>query len=259
MWWEHRISAQRGEGANFWRRWRLVDEMLQRYYGDQGIQPIFGWMGSELYQVAVASPCCVRAPRYFGRLCDQGGLHPESNDVDMINDHLGGLTLAPYGPTGDVTDRSWHPETEELTGTPWFDYLEHSIHVLGLDGAGVAGHEGCFHRRGRDLTPLMFRIALLLRTGDEGHGISGDDFVRHVPTTNDAGDLQEAVDILRIHGQENHPGAPRSMAVRHQGIWYVIRNDGVIFGGGDTVDAAAHWRSGATADRIATYARDACP
>src|SRR5215213_2737093 len=67
-----------GSSSAAWTRWRLIDELLRRYYVDFGLEPGFGLMGIELYQVAVFSPTCRRAPRYFGRLCGTG-IHPEDD------------------------------------------------------------------------------------------------------------------------------------------------------------------------------------
>lgn len=256
-WWEERIASQSSVEGHYWRRWRLVDAILQRFYVDLGLQPIFGWMGTELYQVGIASPCCMRAPRYFGRLCDGGGVHSEGDDASMVNEKLGGVRLDPFGPVGLQADRSWHPDTDQPR-VPWDEYLEGAFETLRLSEAGVVGHEGCFHRRGRDLTPLMFRVALLLRVGEDAHGVDGRDFLQHVPTSGDVGDLQEAVDIMRIHGEDNPIGAPRSMAVRYRGVWSVLRNDGWVAGGGDVLDARFYWRAGASAERIAIYVRDLC-
>ena len=147
-WWEERAASGNEVEGHYWRRWRLIDEILQRFYVDLGIQPIFGWMGTELYQVGLASPCCVRAPRYFGRLCDVGGVHPtDSGDAGMLNKNLGGLTLMPYREHDDDTDRSWHPEVDEAQ-LPWHDYLESAIATLGLAEAGVTGHEAWYESPG---------------------------------------------------------------------------------------------------------------
>ncbi len=72
-------SGLAGEGSTYtnWIRWRLVDELLRRFYTDVGLEPGFGLMGGELYQVALISPTCRRAPR-SGRLCGIG-LHPRTN------------------------------------------------------------------------------------------------------------------------------------------------------------------------------------
>ena len=84
-WWDDR-SLRYGivsdglpnEGDDFavWARWRLVDELLQRFYVDIGLEPFFGLLGVELYNVGLASPTCRRHARYFGRLCGTG-VHPD--------------------------------------------------------------------------------------------------------------------------------------------------------------------------------------
>src|SRR4051794_32970027 len=73
------------DGATYtaWVRWRLIDELLRRYYVDIGLEPGFGLIGTELYQVALISPTCQRMPRYFGRLCGTG-VHAQ-DDTDIIS------------------------------------------------------------------------------------------------------------------------------------------------------------------------------
>jgi len=115
------------EGSSYvtWIRWRLIDELLRRYYVDIGLEPAFGLMGTELYQVPLTSPTCRRAPRYFGRLCGIG-IHPE-DDTDTCS--IPGVELAWSGTGGrDLHEGAW---------TTWSEYLHDAIHTLGLAGAGV--------------------------------------------------------------------------------------------------------------------------
>jgi len=67
----HGVPFQ-GDHHVTWIRWRLTDELLQRHFTDIGLEPAFGLMGTELYNVALHSPICRRAPRYFGRPCGSG-------------------------------------------------------------------------------------------------------------------------------------------------------------------------------------------
>ncbi len=205
-----------------------------------------------------------RAPRYFGRLCDAGGVHSEGDDASMVNSHLTELVLVPFGRVNPPEPMDPHPSYEG--GFPdWPEYLTQAIGTLRLADAGVKGHEQCFHRRGRDLTPLMFRIALLLRTGEDVE-VSKRDFLGHVPTGLDGHVFGSGVDasneatvILGTHGEGRFPGAPRAMHVTRNGISTVIRNDGWIGRAGGVVDAAALWRQGRGLRDIATYVRELAP
>jgi len=221
-----------------WMRWRLVDELLRRYYTDFGLEPGFGLLGVELYQVALFSPTCQRAPRYFGRLCGTG-LHPE-REGDAFTDSLG-LTWA-----GLATDSS-----HEGTWPTWSDYRHHAIRALGLDDAGVTGHEGCFHRRGKALTPLTYRVALLLRT-DGGHHLDGLDAM--VTVTSEPGDSQHrsaVVDVITRAGRTVPHGPPRFLGVSTQAGWIALCTDGWVATPAGPVDAAGLWRRGADEEEIA--------
>jgi len=141
------------EGADHvtWIRWRLIDELLQRHFTDVGLEPGFGLMGTELYNVAIYSPTCQRAPRYFGRLCGPD-VHPE-DDSDLVTGQLGDgkLTWAGAAEAEMLHGGSWDS---------WTSYLQDAIAALGLGTAGIIGHEGCFHRRGKALTPLTRQVRL---------------------------------------------------------------------------------------------------
>jgi hypothetical protein len=227
-----------GDDHATWTRWRLVDELLQRFYVDIGLEPLFGLMGVELYQVGLASPTCRRHARYFGRLCG-AGVHPEHEDFLDV-----GVPLAP----ANLADRDLH----EDSWPDWPTYRRDAIRTLGLVNAGVPGHEGCFHRRGKALTPLMYRIALLLRT-DGGHGISP---YREIITVTGHGeqvlDTSQIRPIIEVCGGTIPPGPPRYFAVSHELYdWVALRADGWVATTHGPVDAAALWRSGADPVEIA--------
>lgn len=193
------------EGADHvaWIRWRLIDDLLQRHFTDIGLEPGFGMMGTELYNVALHSPTCHRAPRYFGRLCGTD-VHPE-DDSDLLAGMLGDnkLTWAGAGSPELLAEGTWDT---------WSDYLQDAIATLSLGTAGITGHEGCFHRRGKALTPLMYRVGLLLRT-DGGRASAGDDnrLLTLTAAGNPAlGDQSEAViTMIRACEGEIPTGPPR--------------------------------------------------
>lgn len=234
-----------------WMRWRLVDELLRRYYTDIGLEPGFGLMGTELYQVALISPTCRRAPRYFGRLCGTG-IHP-GNDTETFQP-LDGLPL----PSAGLADRDVH----EGTWTTWSEYRQEAIRVLGLSAAGVVGHEGCFHRRGKALTPLMFRVALLLRTNG-GYELSfADDWMLTVAGWADAqhsDELEKIADLIRRAGGTIAPGPPRFIGVRSEVYgWVALGTDGWVATPAGPIDAAGLWRGGANEEEIANAIHNIC-
>ena len=126
-----------------WIRWRLIDELLCRYYQDLGLEVGFGPLGMELYNDPVWSPNCKRAPRYFGRLCAN---HAHTAMNDEWPDRF-----APTFPGGR------HEYLQEGTWGSWTEYLHDTIHVMGLDTAGVPGHERCWHRRAKAILPCLPR------------------------------------------------------------------------------------------------------
>lgn len=221
-----------------WMRWRLVDELLRRYYVDFGLEPGFGLMGVELYQIALFSPTCQRAPRYFGRLCGTG-LHPEDEGDPF--DGLHGLKWAGLG-TDSPHGGTW---------STWSDYRQHAIRALGLADAGVTGHDGCFHRRGKALTPLMYRVALLLRT-DGGIGVDGDDAMLTVTSEPDHSQHRSAiVDIITRAGRTVPSGPPRYVGVWTQTGWVALCTDGWVASPAGPIDGAGLWRRGANEEEIA--------
>lgn len=252
-WWDARTRRHgrfdtRGvpaEGAVHvtWIRWRLIDELLRRYYVDFGLEPGFAMMGTELYNVALMSPTCRRAPRYFGRLCGTD-VHPE-DDTDLISP-LGALTLVWAG--------SQRPLLEEGLWSSWAAYLRAAIETLGLAMSGVGGHEGCFHRRGKALTPLTFRIALLLRTAG-GHTLEvGDDAMLTVGPWLDqqrGNDLRDIIGVIERCGGTLPAGPARYIAVRTFTGWIALRTDGWVATGFGALDVGGLWRRGANEEEIA--------
>lgn len=238
------VPYESGHSHVAWIRWRLIDELLGRFYTDIGLEPGFGLLGTELYNVALYSPTCRRAPRYFGRLCGVD-VHPE-DDRSLVGSP-GGVELGwvRNDPADLLAEGRW--ET-------WTDYLQGAISTLGLATAGVVGHEGCFHRRGKALTHLMFRVALLLRTNG-GKAAITDDCRMTTITSNASLTLPDAeaevVALLRSAIGTIPGGPPRIIAVSPEsGIWVLMRTDGLIATRAGAVDAGDLWRRGADVTQI---------
>lgn len=234
-----------------WIRWRLIDELLRRYYIDFGLEPGFGLMGTELYNVALISPTCRRAPRYFGRLCGID-VHPE-DDGELVSS-LDGLPLVWAGGGGQTLgEGSW---------TTWSQYRHAAIRALALASAGVTGHEVCFHRRGKALTPLMYRVALLLRT-DGGYDLApGDDAMLTVGNWlngQHSDEMRRIIDVIRGCGGTVPPGPPRYVGVQSEIYgWFALRTDGWIATPVGPIDAAGLWRGGASEEEIAAAVHHIC-
>ncbi|MBK5221565.1 MAG: hypothetical protein JJE52_01545 [Acidimicrobiia bacterium] len=235
-----------GAGHVTWMRWRLIDELLQRFYANVGLEPLLGLIGTELYQVALASPTCLRAPRYFGRLCGTG-VH--ADDESGMLSPLGDVELA-WAQLGRGSHD--HPQTWDT----WTGHLKDMIGALGLAGASVPGHEGCFHRRGKSLAPLMYRLALLLRTGG-GRDLTpqGDAMltvVRRDGPSSPPESHEQVVDVIVRAGGDVPTGPPRFIGVRDvQGCWIAVRNDGWLATPQGTIDCASLWRERATVEETA--------
>jgi hypothetical protein len=234
-----------------WIRWRLIDELLRRFYLDVGLEVGFGPLGMELYNDPVWSPNCERAPRYFGRLC--------ANHVhSAINDECPELAPAYLGGAQDYMPENVWPS--------WSEYLASAIEALGLGEAGVPGHEGCWHRRGKAILPLVFRVALLLRASgvdlrNSRQGMctypchDGED-----PCNRDDVAGLDAVFTLLDQRGELAGSRPRGLIVRqNEEPWIAIRADGQVFTRHGDTDVRAMWQAGdgeaAIARRIQSLAQ----
>jgi hypothetical protein len=235
------------DGGNYvlWVRWRLIDELLRRYYTDFGLEPAFGLFGTELKDVALMSPTCRRAPRYFGRLT---GMGIKSEDDTILITSPTGLNLTwAKNPGGSDSEGPWES---------WSEYRQHAIRTLGLATAGVTGHQGCFHRRGKTLTPLMYRVALLLRTNGGYDLMFLDDAMLTVGSWMSLQHNDAFASISRVIadcGGSIPPGPPRYIGVEHEIYkWIALRTDGWIATPAGPVDAAGLWRAGANEEEIAS-------
>jgi hypothetical protein len=159
-WWDARtlskgdVDTTSGPGTESergsWIRWRLIDDLIDRFYVDLGLEAGFGAIGVELYQVVVSSPNCRRSPRYFGRLC---GNHVHTERERLVEGGPWPLDYAATARSDAVEAGTWHN---------WGSYRKEAIATLGLDRASVAGHERCFHRRGKSLYQVMWRVGLAI-------------------------------------------------------------------------------------------------
>jgi len=263
-WWNARTLNRDGRldlqntdftsGVGAWVRWRLVDDLMSRFYFDYGLEGVFGVHQEDpLYQFRLGSPSCAREARYFGRVCANGphvAVAEDAVDVD-------GKALTPYRiqfpVEGDLNSHSRVWETYQ-------DYLQAVIADLGLADAEVTGHERCFHRRGRSSAQLAFRLAVLLRTAN-GEDFSQSDRLVTVTADNEA-DLRTAAPWFR---QPLASGAPQWLLVTvdttlfsdseqiefepSADVW-VVTNEGHIHYAGGTVDARRLWRQGMREDQI---------
>lgn len=249
-WWDARtltfgrVQPSEHDTTGYWIRWRLIDDLLQRYYNDFGLEPSFRTLGRELYNVALASPTCQRAPRWFGRVCATAGVHPARGPMSS-----GFLDLD----AANALHADRWPD--------WRTYRTAAIATLGLADAGVVGHDGCFHRRGKALTPLVYRIALLLRTeGAEALDMMQDRMVMF--STNDTGsdpnERRALTAAITACGEDPAPGGPpRFIGVDTRGgSWIALRTDGWIATRNGPFDAAARWRGGDNIETIAAAIHD---
>lgn len=263
-WWNARILNRDGRldlqntdftsGVGAWVRWRLVDDLMSRFYVDYGLEGIFGINQEDpLYQFRLSSPTCAREARYFGRVCANGPHVAVAEDAPAVD----GTALTPYRiqlpVEGDLDSHSRVWDTYE-------DYLRAVIADLGLADAGVAGHERCFHRRGRSSAQLAFRLAVLLRTANGGDFSKSDRLV--TVTADNEADLRTAAPWFR---EPLPDGAPRWLLVAVDAtlfsdgeqiefepptdVW-VITNEGQVYHAGGTVNARALWRHGMREDQI---------
>lgn len=265
-WWDARMVNDRGEidltSADFgsavgaWVRWRLVDDLMSRFYVDYGLEGIFGgWGEAPLYQVRLASPTCERESRYFGRICANGP-HVATPGAEPSLDVAG---LQPYRvqpPTeGDVPS---HAQVWQTYG----DYLTAVTRDLRLADASVVGHEKCFHRRGRSSAQLAFRLAVLLRTSN-GAGVAPDDALvtvtpAHEPFLRDVAPwFREPVPVgaprwllVTTGSTRELPADDGEAQVEPLADAWIITNDGSIHHSGGVVNAREMWRAGASEDGI---------
>lgn len=238
------------EAKAHWIRWRLVDEVMRRFYVDFGLEPGFGFNGVELYNPIIWSPHCRKARRYFGRLCRHGHFHSEADPHLLAQLDLG------------IAYANLRPVPEEKVG-PWLswpDYLKDAIASFGFNEAGVAGHERCFHRRGKSLTPVMFRAGILLRTeGQPWKRVSLDDgrSVYSYPPRGHAALDEEHLSFLIPFGE--HPPASYYVVSWGEKPVAALRTDGVVTTRMGEIDAGALWRGGASEQEIAAAISERIP
>jgi len=239
-----------------WIRWRLVDDFLKRFYLDYGLEPLFGHMGVEWYQVGLWSPHCRRAPRYFGRLCfDRLGHFHNADDSDLLPP-----TAVKVNPASLRPERDLEAAARRRVWPSWSAYLQDAISALGLAEGGVSGHENCFHRRGKSLLACMYRVAVLLRTSGSAWSQVRQEtdrrlLISYPPVGADFGEqgmTAEILSVLEVSGAPLDPPVASYFVVRRaDSRWIALRTDGWIATPSGPMDAAAAWRGGTNEDQLA--------
>ena len=231
-----------------WTRWRLIDELLQRYYRETGLEPGFSVGQRELYKVLLWTPNCRRTPQYLGRLCDVGAHGATGEEcvwpIGRPLPSFGGGQPEPY---------------EDVLVPTWGEYLKSVIAALGLTASGTPGHEACWHRRGKAVYPLVYRVGLLLRTSDQpAPSDTSEVRMASYPFSSEISDWNasseerdQVVDLLRGHG-EPLDGQPRGIMVRRQGTpWVALRSDGKALTQASSLDFREMWKAGGSESEIA--------
>lgn len=254
-WWDSRTLTSEGvdtrtapegpEGiARFnWIRWRLVDELLRRYYRETGLEPGFTVEQVELYNVLLWSPNCSRSAQYLGRLCAAGTHGSTAEEATWpLENPLPGFGGGQSEPLDNVLIPTWG------------EYLKAAIAALGLTNSGSPGHESCWHRRGKAVYPLVYRVALLLRTAGRGVKDYNEIGMVSYPMVTYGISPSERDEIERVLSSHDEPleGPPRGVIVRRQSHpWVVLRSDGHLFTRSGSLNFREMWRAGSSESEIA--------
>jgi hypothetical protein len=127
----------------------------------------------------------------------------------------------------------------------WQDYARAAIATLGLESSVVPGHEGCWHRRGKAALPIVFRVALLLRTAGEIGPTEMHGGMYTYPGPEEylgrpAGILPSLKDNGELDGT-----TPRGLVVRREEEpWIAIRSDGWVLTRHGSVHIREMWQKG---------------
>jgi hypothetical protein len=215
-------------GRTDWVRLRLARDLHERYFHRLGLQALPAEYGPGPGTLVLASPFCVRAPRFLGKLADSGVPSDSSYEPDLPP-HTVGEHLA-------LSKGAWKS---------WTELLQATIEVLDLDGAHVQGHASCHHRSSRALYPVVFDVAILLAS-QPGGSWRDDVSFEWVRAASHAGSFASHLDVPHDH-------FGRYSAV-YRSDWHgvLLRNDGIVTSwDGTTIDAGAAWRGGSSTLDIA--------
>lgn len=249
-WWQERTHpfgplSPPDELTLSWRRARLAHDAIWRWHAELGVTvlpvgPDFGLGDQE--PLVLASPLCTRSPTAF--------MQTSAHDAGWSRPAL-----------------HWDGVERRDTSAGTLDSIDpwHTLRMQAFQAAGFAsvrgpGHESCFHRRAKDITPVSWTVALLLRTygGRSWAGpITWD--ALFAPTTNYH--TYTAVGPALGLPEEKHydpevltvPADGRAIVVyttqRNRGV--VLTNDGHAWIEGADVDFGNEWRAGEDLDEIA--------
>jgi len=250
QWWEQRTHpfgslSPADELTLAWRRARLAHDAIWRWHTELGVTALpvgsdFGTGDQE--PLVLASPLCTKSSRAF--------LQTNAHDVGWSRP----------AQTWDGVERR-----DTTVGTldgidPWRSLRMQAFQAAGFAAVRGPGHEGCFHRRAKDITPVTWTIALLLRTyGGRmwGGPVTWD--ALFAPTTNDhtysavGPALGMPEDLHHDPAALTVPADGRAIVVytTQQSRGVVLTNDGHAWINGADVDFGSEWRSGEDLSEIA--------
>jgi hypothetical protein len=116
---------------------------------------------------------------------------------------------------------------------------------LGLESSVVSGHVGCWHRRGKAALPIVFRVALLLRTAGEIGPTEMHDGMYTYPGPEEClGRAAGILPSLKDNGELDGT-TPRGLVVRREEEpWIAIRSDGWVLTRHGSVHIRERWQKG---------------
>lgn len=223
--------------------------MLWRWYTPLGVFPFPLEPDAGPGVFNLASPLCTRQAAFFATL--------ESAEPRWTSENSGALIAS----APDV-------QAGVFRGIDGANELTNLIAALGLPDYLKPGHEHCFHRRSRDLSPVMWTVGLLLRT----HGGRGWDYSRIWATILD----RNGASWTNGHSEwglryalwgPRHDDWPYDDSDHRDGRFTVVyqppgknepwssvalRNDGWAYTNGEPTDVGARWRAGESIVDLAT-------
>ena len=270
-WWLERTSGEPTAPDFTWAitRWQLAQvahDLVWRWHTPLGVVPFPSQPGEGFEPLVVASPQCLRSAASFA----------------LVDDQTMGWSTGVQ--IGDLPVPATEPGSPRSLSR--LEARRAFFSALRLEDHLTAGHEKCFHRRSKDITPVMWTIGLLIRTHNgmtwrtprtwdtiinlnvkdawsggldggwtNGHSLTAFWEATRLPGRNRAygiGELGELADGRSIVIYEWGDPSGRWPAV-------VLQNDGIAFIRGQQIDIGARWRAGddlfAMADELAEGAR----
>jgi len=236
-------------------RWQLAQvahDLLWRWHTPLGVVPSPIKPSEGFEPLVVISPQCLRSPASFAVLDDE----TMGWTCGLQLDDLPVVLVEPGSPRAlsDVEARK-----------AFFAALKLEQHLK-------PGHEKCFHRRAKDISPVMWTIALLIRTHN-GRAWSTDRTwdtiidarIKHEPWSAGLdGGWTNGHSLSAYYEAMNTPPERRTYNIADvgptadgraivvyewgdpTGTWpaVVLQNDGLAFIRGERIDIGARWRAG---------------